>query len=1510
MFRKVLRFVAWTLALLVLLLFGAAIALQTRGVQTALAQKATAMLKDQFDADIRVERIHLHPLDAVVIHDITVLDAHPFSGTAPVDTFFSARTISATFDVMGLLRKEGIHFREARVSDAKFYLTIEDGPVTNLQRIFRIPDEKKPYKPADNPIFDIKRVRVDGMRFRMVNYVQPIPAEPGAINWSDLDVRDIRVRGRQLAMRGHVMTGIADEVSFQEKSGYRVRKISGSARVGDGVSRIEDLRLRDPWSNLDIPLLQMSYKPGEGFGDFLKDVTFDGTIRPSSLDFTSLGYFASALQPMSLRARFQGKVHGPVAALEMHNISVEEQNSGFRSIVNGSLTGLPDAMGMILDGHLTDATFTLDQLSDFVNGIVPSVRIPIDRLAPGETFLFNGSAYGTLNHLAVSGDARSGLGALQARLLLEDMVDQEKPLRIGGSLSTKDLDAGKIADIKQLGPVTLRAALQATLAESGPSLRLDTLFVDRLNALDYDYSGIAAAGTFSGKSFDGRLVCSDPNLNFLFQGIFNLSGKTRNAVYQFYANLGHADLHALKLDPRGVSRMQFQTRANFRRSESKDLTGDITVKGLRLEDTHGIHDIGDILISSRIGEDRSTIRLDSPFAEGSYTGSKFVPDFLTDLQDLTLRRELPALFGEPTGDGRGNRYDLRFVTHDTKDLLSFFLPGLYVADSTTLRLGVSPEGVVRGSVKSRRIALKDKYLKGLELKMDNTEGGMTGTMESDQLSIPPIQTLANRLLLYADKNHLGLGYSYDNDTELTNRGEFFLTGEVMRSSGDSLSLLAEVLPSNLYFNGDGWSIHPALLTARDGRITLDSLRLESADQSLMVDGAYAVDREENLTLRMKNFNLGMLNALTGDKFDFQGRATGNAQLTSPLKDRIGLLAGFMVENAAIAGHPMGNLLLNGSWNEEKKGFNLDCSNRLDAQQTFLLKGLFIPEGKHLDATARLRGFDLGYAAPVLQDIFSEMAGTASGDVSIRGPLDNLDISSKGLRIENGLLRVGFTGVPYNVQGPVRIDNDGAWFDDVAVSDRFGAQGSVNGSIRWNRLKDMNFDTHIQFREMEAYDLQDGPGQIFYGNAFATGRVDITGPMNAIKLDVKAATAKQGEFHLPLRSGISASASDLLTFVEPAQTEIIDPYDEIMGRIHKEDQAKSQLGVHLAIDVDTGMQGLIEIDKSTGNVLTGRGNGRIELDVTPNDWSIGGNYDLTGGNYHFEALGIARKDFAIQEGSGIRFSGDVMESDLDIRAIYKTKAAIGTLIGDTTSISRRNVECIINISDKLRNPQVSFDINIPDLDPTTQGQVETALSTTDKLQKQFLSLLISGSFLPNEESGIVNNTNLLNTTVSEMMSSQINQIFKKFDIPIDIGMDYQTSESGRSIYDLAVSTELFNNRVVVNGTIGNRAYNSGNYASEVVGDLDIEIKLDKSGALRLKLFSHSADQFTSYLDNSQRNGIGLSYQREFNTFREFFRSMFRSRERRQEEEAARLKAIQNEDRLRMSIRRDEDEDELR
>ena len=81
----------------------------------------------------------------------------------------------------------------------------------------------------------------------------------------------------------------------------------------------------------------------------------------------------------------------------------------------------------------------------------------------------------------------------------------------------------------------------------------------------------------------------------------------------------------------------------------------------------------------------------------------------------------------------------------------------------------------------------------------------------------------------------------------------------------------------------------------------------------------------------------------------------------------------------------------------------------------------------------------------------------------------------------------------------------------------------------------------------------------------------------------------------------------------------------------------------------------------------------------------------------------------------------------------------------------------------------------------------------------------------------------------------------------------------------------------------------------MGDVDVEIKIDRTGRIRLTLFSHSADQYSNYLDQLQRNGVGISYQEEFDNFRELIRKIFWSKRRRDEYDAE--QTMQREERLR-------------
>ena len=1510
------------------LIVAALIAVQSPKVQTFLAEKALHSLENSIDGRISIGKIHIDPFKAVVIKDLAVIDNHPYrdsAGMMATDTLFRARYVSATFGIKTLINDGTIGLSSAKVTDGLFFLVIEPGDSTaadtsgtvNLKRIFRLGNGNKEKKKNDKEIFSISDVELDGMAFRMRNFRKDATQYASdEMNWFDLDVEDIKLKGRNLRLKEGVMSGNCDRLSFREKSGFVCHLMSGSAKVGNGKTIVDNLRIIDNWSDIDIPSLKMTYKDTDAWSDFINAVRLQGDIRPSMVSMNTLGYFAPALKRFRMTANLNGHVEGYINDLHLKNIKFESADvegftkwdnahgRGISGDFSGSIIGLPDSQGMMLEADVRKIRFSSRGLERFIKGWAPDATLKISNLCKGKTATFTGRMRGPLNRLSVRGSIHSGFGKVTADIGIRNIIDKYRPMEIGGQISTEGLEINKIVDNIPVGKCTMRSGLSATLGKNGPEMTIDSLKVDHLEVLNYGYTGIAAAGTFSQDAFNGRIVCSDPNLNFLFQGIFSLSSKTQNALYQFYANLGYADLHALNIDKRKTSRMSLRTQANFTRVSGEDILGNIRIDNMVLEDEHGAHNVGNIEISSHASDDVNRVSLKSKFADGSYVGSRFFKSFIRDLQTATTRRELPSLYRKNEETWAGNTYDVSLRLHDTRDVLSFFAPGVYVADSTALKLGIDRDGKMSASLNSRRIALRDKYLKNIKLRINNADGKLSGDLLADEIMARPALMRKSSVKLIADNDSLRVGISYDNDEELTSRGELFLDGMLYRDEDDSLSLKTMFRPSYVYLKSKLWNIASSDIDLHDNHIKVDSLRIVGDNQAINIDGGWSSAEPDTLRVSLDKFDISLANYFTGNgEMDIQGLLTGRAMVTSSSIRKAGILLNLTCDSTMFGGQRAGKVKVAGVWDEGRQGFNYVCRNLLDGKKTFDAFGNFYPSSKQVEGNISLDGLNAGYAMPFLSSLFSEIDGKISGDIAFSGPYNALDISSKDLRLENTLLKVDFTNVGYITDGPVSLDGNGVKFLNVKVNDRFGKTGTVSGGISWNHFRDMTFDTNIHFNEMEVLNLAEKDNPFFYGGLSATGNLSVTGPLNSILLSADARTAGRGEFHIPTSSSSSSGKSNLLTFKEPYREIFIDPYEAMMERLREKEKQANSLGIKLHINATPDVTASIEIDKDAGNILSGNGNGVIDLDIRPSagTFSINGNYIITSGTYHFVALGIAKRDFTIQNGSSVRFNGDVMDSDLNINALYKTKASVGTLIADTTSTARRTVECGISITDKIRNPRLGFSINIPDLDPTTMNKVESALNTQDKVQKQLLALLISNSFLPDEQSGITNTSStMLYSNVSEIMSAQLNNILQKLNIPVDFGLDYQQNASGSDIFDVALSTALFNNRVIVNGTIGNRQYSSNTSGSEVVGDLDIDVKLDKPGALRLNLFSHSADQYTNYLDNSQRNGVGLTYQKEYDSIGEFLRNLFRSKKKKQELEAARQQEIQNERKVRIKI----------
>ena len=1515
--RKVLKIFWMTTVIITLLTMLLALLSQTPMVQTYIANKVLKFLSENIDGKVSVERIHFKPFSNLVLKNDIIIDEKPFLDEADstcvhVDTLFKAGYIIADFSLSSLKDHEGIHLDEVEVKNAEMNLVLEDHPTrdaqtNNLTRLFKL-DQIKKKKKSDKEIFKIKRVKVQDFTFVMKNYSKrKTKYYGGGINWNNLEVNGIQLSASNLRFKGGVMSGNLSRLSFQEKSGYVCNSITGSARVGNGLTHITDFKLEDPWSVIRMPEGKLIYESVKDFSDYIHKVVMDVQIGTSLVDFTSISYFAPQLEGNKLRVNaYQGHYHGTVDDYTVTDLKVAMEGGGFSGTVSGRMTGIPDVMSTTIKGELKECHLTTKGLSTFVTYWMKDGQLDLSDMARNESFSIYGTVDGTLNNMIVQSRIGSSIGSASGKdIRIDDILMNDRPIRLSGKISTHGLDAGRIIGTDLIGRTTLDLDAEASFGdkESPLNAKVRSLNIESMHLYGYDYSNISGEAVISDQYVDGRLTCDDPNLNLMTHGRYGISRNNLDTKYDFVLLVGDADLNKINIDRRGKSKTRFKLTADFTKTPSSDIFGDIAVENLWLENSGGAYNIGNISLNS-INRANTTYKMDlsSSFAKGTLTGTAPVTEFIKDVLGVTLKRELPSIFKDPHHDWKGNRYKMDFQFTNPQDILAWALPGLFLAEGTTLEVGLNDRGRFNASIKSQRIAFVKQYLKDVELTINNNDDMVSGSLTGSELKVATLKLSDNTLTFIAEDDHVGIGYGYNNSGELENRGEFIIHGDLHRGES-GLDMTVKLLPSTVYLHSREWRIRPSHMTLNRDGITSSDVRFVSNGQSISLHGGTSQSKADTLNLNLEQFDLSIVNPIFKTNLGIRGTASGKVQLTSPLPDK-GILVDIVSDSTYFANQEVGRLNIMSEWDEMFNRFNISALTEIDGRKALDAQAKFTPKTRNLEAVADLDRVPVGYLQPLMNGVFSDLGGYVSGRLSAEGPVNDLSWESEGTRLDDGTLKVDFTNVPYFAEGTFRFTDSGLFFDDIRGRDRYNGTAAITGGISWNnKFRDIYYDIAIKCNEIEGINLNDKQNEYFYGNVFGSGNVTFKGPDSDMVMDVDATTAKTGTFHVPISYTSVSGRSNLLKFTEIQVEEEVDQYYvllENMEKMKKSKEEPSKFTTNMKINALPDVEAVIWIDKTSGHMLSGNGSGTIQMFMDEDTFDITGDYNINSGNYKFVAYGIVSRDFQIQDGSSISFQGDIFDSTLDIDALYKTKASIGTLIGDTTSVSnRRTVECKIKITDKMLNPRLQFGIEIPEIDPMIKSRVESALSTEDKVQKQFLSLLLSNSFLPDEQSGIVNNSTMLYSNVSEVMASQVNNILEKLNIPVDVGLNYQPNEKGNDVFDVDVSTQMFNNRISVNGSVGNKQY-SENAQTDVVGDLDIEIKMTKSGRFRLNLFSHSADSYTNYLDNSQRNGIGLTIQTEFNSLRQFLKNIFSRKNKRkaavQAEEDARL----DEERVEMKI----------
>lgn len=1465
-------------------------ALQFPQLQTAIAKRAVSSIEPNICGNIQIGRIAIVFFNKVMAYDVAV------TGN-PGDTLAAFRKLSVTVSPREIL-KGNIKATRIFIEDGCFNFTNEGpGHYSNLNRIFNFmptPDSLK--KPLKLPDLSIDNLTLRNMRFSMVDLEKDTASVRGSMNYSNLQLSGIHARINRIRIRNNAVSCRIVNLGCRDHSGYRLVTLAGNLSIDSSGSRINNLKLTDSYSDIDAGYLTFRYSSGKDFKDFVNKVNMGADFENSTLDFRSLGYFAKGLQNNSLRININGEVTGTVNNLSTNDLEISTMDSTYLRI-GATVSGLPDIKNTFFNLNIKELATVSPELSDIIKAFSHKDN-SIKNILPGTRISLRGLAYGTLAELYSVCEASSNEGNIGYELSMKK--NKQKGTDISSLMWVEDFNVGKLLNNSVMGRISFNTGLRASLNPprfGGISADLDSLRISGFTVNGYRYENIMVTGEMRDNIANIRMVSHDTALPTMFQSIVDIDSTYSVDRIKIFMDVPYADLTAMNLAKKDeVSNLGLTVGADLKFTDNKSILGNILIDNISYTNDNGQYHVDSLYIRSAIMQGKNVITIKSPVLHADYSSTDS-PSAIKDRIRMALtKHSLKDIIDVDTSFLRriNGHYDFHLRTLDMSQVCDIIHPGLYIADNTTVNISLDENDIFNMDMNSSALSFSTSPDKNYNLENISLHAGNSGNLNGN-IAIGRIESgniLVDNLMINVDEesDRFRTAIRFNNaDTTYMN---FNAGVSFQRDSERHLWTDISIDSSDLNIRGHKWDIYPADLKLSKDYYGIDGFRIAGTSDDLRIAGTVSRDKDSQLSLQIEGMDLAILNSFIPADMGIGGIISGEVELFN-FYDGMGASMEINGEGLSIYGNDLGSLTVLSRRDIARNRFNILINNYIQNSNPINVSGHYIPGRNYLNLNLALDRMSLTYLSPILSNYVEISSGSISGDITVTGQPDRLMLNSDNTRLDSLVITPVMTQVPYTVSGPLVLTQNTVELKGINITDPQGAKAVLNGQITHNSFREIYLDAGLSFRNMMCLNTLETDNDKFYGTAYATGNIGLSGYTDNLLIDAQVTTSGNSAIHIPLSSSSSASSADLISYTDFSIPEdSLATQDQTALTEKSKRKRDSNLEIKARASITQGTELLIEMNKQLGDILRCTGTGEIDLTLNPskNITDIRGDYTVSEGSYHFN-MAIQSRDFTLNEGGSISFNGDIKNTNLNVGATYRTKASISTLISDTTSVgNRRNVNCGIQLQGSLSNPELSFTIDIPDLDPITKGRVESALSTPDKIQKQFMALLISGSFVPDEQSGIVNNSTILYSNASEILSNQFNNIFRQLDIPLDLGLNYQpgTGTGGKDMFDVAISYQAFNNRLIINGNLGN-SETSSNWA----GDFEAEIKVDRQGNLRITLFTRSADTYSNYLDNTQRSGFGITYQDEFDTFGDFWRNIFYSRKRKEEYELMQIMKAEEE-----------------
>lgn len=314
---------------------------------------------------------------------------------------------------------------------------------------------------------------------------------------------------------------------------------------------------------------------------------------------------------------------------------------------------------------------------------------------------------------------------------------------------------------------------------------------------------------------------------------------------------------------------------------------------------------------------------------------------------------------------------------------------------------------------------------------------------------------------------------------------------------------------------------------------------------------------------------------------------------------------------------------------------------------------------------------------------------------------------------------------------------------------------------------------------------------------------------------------------------------------------------------------SGLDMLMTIHIDQAVQINADLTPDQSNHVKLEGGGDLSFQYTPmGDMILNGRYTLTDGTIKYTLPVIPLKEFNVQEGSYVQWTGDVMNPSMDITATERVRTS-ATL--DDNSSRMVNFDVGIQLTQTLENLGLKFILKAPE-DASVQEQL--ARMGEEELAKQAVSMLVTGMYLGGGLAAGKSNLDM-GAALNSFLQSEINSIAGSAlkTVDINFGMEsYDDAESGgkRTDYSFRFAKRFYNDRIriVLGGRISTGADINQGQAQPFIDNVSVEYRLDRGGTRYVKLF-HNKDYESLLEGELTETGAGIVLHKKMDRLRELF-----------------------------------------